>query len=83
MAQPRRSDDELIDNPQSNETRDTEHERVRSSNDRDQAMERAGEISRHNRGYDEAVRGAVVEREEDVDPDSAESDVDRDEPNMD
>ena len=83
MAQPRRSDDELIDNPQSNETRDTEHERVRSSNDRDQAMERAGEISRHNRGYDEAVRGAVVEREKDVDPDSAESDVDRDEPNMD
>jgi len=83
MAQPRRSDAELIDNPQSDETRDTEHERVRSSNDRDQAMERAGQVSRHNRGYDDAVRGAVVERDEDVDPDSAESDVDRDEPNTD
>ena len=83
MAEPRRSDDELIDNPQADETRDTEHDRVRSSNDRDQAMERAGEVSEHNRGYDDAVRGAVVEREEDVDPDSAESDVDRDDSNVD
>jgi hypothetical protein len=78
MAEPRRSDDELIDNPRPDETRETEHDRVRSSNDRDQAMERAGEVSERNRGYDEAVRGVVVEREEDVDPDSAESDVDRD-----
>ena len=42
MAEPRRSDDELIDNPRPDETRDTEHDRVRSSNDRDQAMERDG-----------------------------------------
>ena len=51
-----------------------ERERVRSSNDRDQAMEREGKESRHNRGYDEAVSGGS----RDVDPDSAESDVDRD-----
>ena len=78
MAEPRRNDDELVDNPQSDETRDTEHERIRSSNDRDQALERDGRNSEHNRGYDEAVRGVGVEDDEDIDPDSAESDVDRD-----
>jgi len=39
---------------------EAEHERVRSSNDRDQALEREGKISRHNRGYDEAVRGTAT-----------------------
>ena len=34
-----------------------EHERIRSSNDRDQKLEREGKISRHNRGYDEAAKG--------------------------
>jgi hypothetical protein len=44
-------------------TRESEHEAVRSSNDRDQKAEREG-----------------IENEDpgDVDPDSAESDVDRD-----
>ena len=59
----------------------SEHDRVRSSNDRDQAAEREGIETEHNRGYDEAARGrANVEHEDlgDVDPDSAESDVDRD-----
>lgn len=78
MAEPRRNDEELVDNPGAEETRDTEQERVRSSNDRDQEMERSGEVSSHNRGYDDAVRGYGIDREEDVDPDSAESDVDRD-----
>jgi hypothetical protein len=78
MAEPRRNDEELVDNPGEEETRDTEQERVRSSNDRDQAMERSGETSSHNRGYDDAVRGSGIDREEDVDPDSAESEVDRD-----
>ena len=78
MAEPRRNDDELVDNPQSDETRDTEHERIRSSNDRDQALERDGRTSEHNRGYDEAVRGADMDEDEDIDPDSAESDIDRD-----
>jgi hypothetical protein len=91
MAEPR-SDDELIDNPDFEETRETEHERIRATNDRDQAMERAGETSERNRGYDKAVRGAGVETEdidredverEDVDPDSAMSDIDRDDTNVD
>jgi ATP-dependent Lhr-like helicase len=83
MAEPRRTDEDLIDNPPSDETRDSEQERIRSSNDRDQAMDRAGENSEHNRGYDDAVRGASVGREEDVDPDSANSDIDRDDTNVD
>jgi hypothetical protein len=67
--------------PRSGETSDTEHDRVRSSNDRDQAVEREGLESEHNRGYDEAVRGSDSARDEsfeDVDPDSASSDIDRD-----
>lgn len=62
-------------------TRESEQEAVRSSNDRDQAAERDGVETAHNRGYDEAVKGREsVEHEDlgDVDPDSAESDVDRD-----
>jgi hypothetical protein len=34
-----------------------EHERIRSSNDLDQRLERDGIVSRHNRGYDEAANG--------------------------
>jgi hypothetical protein len=36
-----------------------EHDRIRKSNDRDQALERDGKPSRHNRGYDEAADGKV------------------------
>jgi hypothetical protein len=54
---------------------DVERERVRSSNDRDQELEREGVTSRHNRGYDEAVTG---QQNVPTDPDSAFSDVDRD-----
>jgi ATP-dependent Lhr-like helicase len=82
MAEPRRTDEELVDNPPSDETREGEQERIRSSNDRDQAMDRAGEDSKHNRGYDEAVRGKA-ENVEDVDPDSPDSDIDRDDTNVD
>ena len=62
-------------------TSQSEHDAVRSSNDRDQAAERDGVETEHNRGYDEAARGRTnVEHEDlgDVDPDSAQSDVDRD-----
>ena len=65
--------------PPSSDTSDTE--RVRGSNDRDQAVEREGLETEHNRGYDESTRareGADDEQSEDIDPDSAESDVDRD-----
>ena len=33
----------------------TEHNRIRQSNDRDQETEREGKPSRHNQGYDEAA----------------------------
>ena len=65
--------------PRSSETSDTD--RDRSSNDRDQTAERDGIGSEHNRGYDETTRAresSSDEEFEDIDPDSAESDVDRD-----
>jgi len=36
---------------------DAEHVRIKKSNDRDQELEREGRVSRHNRGYDETVKG--------------------------
>jgi hypothetical protein len=45
-------------------------------------MDRAGEESKHNRGYDDAVRGAQVDFD-DVDPDSAKSEIDRDDTTVD
>jgi hypothetical protein len=36
---------------------EAEHKRIRSSNDRDQELEREGEVAPHNRGYDEAADG--------------------------
>jgi ATP-dependent Lhr-like helicase len=63
------------------DTLESERDAIRSSNDRDQAAERDGFASEHNRGYDEAVRGRTeVEHEDlgDIDPDSAESEVNRD-----
>jgi hypothetical protein len=38
----------------------TEHDRIRKSNDRDQELEQEGKKSRHNRGYDEAADGKVA-----------------------
>lgn len=66
--------------PRGNETRATEQDPARSSNDGDQTAEREGLETEHNRGYDEAVRGRTGsdEASEDINPDSAESDVDRD-----
>jgi hypothetical protein len=69
-------------------TASDEHNAVRSSNDRDQAAERAGITTAHNEGYDETVKGAARQRRQgdardagdqgDVDPDSARSEIDRD-----
>jgi ATP-dependent Lhr-like helicase len=83
MAQQRRnSSEETLENtrPRANEDSDIEHDRVRSSNDQDQQMERQGVESARNRGYDGAVRGEDLGdvEERDLDPDSAASDVDRD-----
>ena len=61
--------------PAYNEDSESEHDRVRSTNDQDQEMEREGVETKRNRGYDAAVRGEDLG---DVDPDSAESEVDRD-----
>jgi hypothetical protein len=63
------------------ETATGDHDRIRSSNDRDEAMEREGTAAGHNRGYDEAVKGRDAsgeETREDVDPDSATAENDRD-----
>jgi hypothetical protein len=38
---------------------EAEHRRIRSSNDRDQQLEREGKVAPHNRGYDEAADGAA------------------------
>jgi hypothetical protein len=66
--------DESPARPARGENRDMEHDRVRSSNDRDQQLEREGVETEHNRGYDDATKGMG----DDVDPDSAEAENDRD-----
>jgi hypothetical protein len=67
----------MADTTKTPQTREEEQEQVRSSNDQDQALERDGVESEHNRGYDNAVRGASEEGE-DIDPDSPEAEIDRD-----
>ena len=49
--------DEMIVVPLPASETEEEHKRIRSSNDRDQELEREGKVSRHNRGYDEAADG--------------------------
>ena len=44
------------------DTRESEHDAIRSSNDRDQKAEREGVETEHNRGYDEAALRAWLER---------------------
>ena len=50
-------DDDLTVVPLPTGETEEEHQRIRSSNDRDQQLEREGKASRHNRGYDEAADG--------------------------
>jgi len=47
--------DDVIEPLPTGETAE-EHDRIRRSNDLDQQLERDGLVSKHNRGYDEAVR---------------------------
>ena len=54
--------EDLIEVPLPGED-EAERQRIRSSNDRDQEKERHGEPSRHNRGYDEVVKGRQPEPE--------------------
>ena len=62
----RREDDDMTVVPLPSSETQSEHDRIRRSNDEDQARERAGKRSRHNEGYDEAadgvVRGPEIER---------------------
>ena len=53
-------DDDMTVVPIPGEDNDEERQRIRKSNDRDQAMERHGEQSRHNKGYDEAADGPAT-----------------------
>jgi hypothetical protein len=58
-------DDDLTVVPLPTGETEEEHQRIRSSNDRDQQLEREGKPSRHNRGYDQAadgVPGPEIER---------------------
>jgi hypothetical protein len=52
-------DDDMIVVPLPTSETQAEHDRIRESNDRDQALEREGKPSRHNKGYDEAADGAA------------------------
>jgi hypothetical protein len=57
------ADDELDDLtvvPMPSSETEAEHQRIRSSNDRDQKPEREGKNAPHNRGYDEAADGAAT-----------------------
>ena len=49
--------DDVIEAPPPGDESEEEHERIRSSNDLDQQMEREGIRSPHNRGYDDAAAG--------------------------
>ena len=49
--------DEMTVVPMPSTETQAEHDRIRSSNDRDQQLEREGKPSRHNQGYDEAADG--------------------------
>jgi restriction endonuclease Mrr len=57
MADEKRDDEatEVIEPLPTGETEE-ELDRIRRSNDMDQLLEREGLVSKHNRGYDEAVR---------------------------
>jgi len=53
-------DDDLTVVPLPTGETEEEHQRIRSSNDRDQQLEREGKPSRHNRGYDQAADGPTA-----------------------
>ncbi len=58
--------DELAVVPLPSSDTQSDHDRVRRSNDRDQQREREGKPARHNRGYDEAADGPLTPRVERV-----------------
>ena len=54
MAQ---QDDEMTTVPLPSRETETEHDRIRRSNERDQRLEREGKDAPHKRGYDEVADG--------------------------
>jgi hypothetical protein len=52
-----KADDDVTIVPIPGEENEEERRRIRESNDRDQELERRGQRSRHNEGYDEAADG--------------------------
>jgi hypothetical protein len=56
MAQ---EDDDMTTVPLPSSETESEHDRIRRSNDKDQRLEREGKDAPHNRGYDEAADGTV------------------------
>jgi hypothetical protein len=52
-----REDDDLTVVPIPSSETQSEHDRIRQSNDRDQELEREGKRAPHSRGYDEAADG--------------------------
>lgn len=50
-------DDDMTVVPMPTSETQAEHDRIRKSNDRDQELERKGQPSRHNRGYDQTADG--------------------------
>jgi hypothetical protein len=77
MAEPR---DHPVDTPVPGETRDAEPESSVRSSDRERHNKRSRAESPDNRSRDSAVGRENVE---DVDPDSAQSDIDRDDTDVD
>jgi hypothetical protein len=56
-SMPKSDDEDLTIVPLPSSDTQSEHDRIRHSNDRDQQLEREGKPSRHNRGYDDAADG--------------------------
>jgi hypothetical protein len=58
---PNRKDEETMEVvPMPGSEDDSERRRILKSNERDQELERHGERSRHNEGYDEAADGPAT-----------------------
>ena len=58
--------DDLTVVPIPTDETEAEHQRIRSSNDRDQKLERQGKVAPHNKGYDEAADGVATPKIERV-----------------
>ena len=65
MPKPKRKEALVVVPIPSSDTQ-SEHDRVRKSNDRDQQLERAGKISPHSKGYDEAADGPATPKVQNV-----------------